>query len=117
MSRILFSLPVLFLLLTQQDLNAQVLSAQDIDSLLNNKRIYNSESIGDLPEPRINGILDDEIWKQGEWKSDFIQQFPYSGQAATEQSYFKILYDHSNLYVALSSSYKLHCMGLISYLT
>ncbi len=82
-------------------MNAQVLSAQDIDSLLNNKRIYNSESIGDLPEPRINGTLDDEIWKQGEWKSDFIQQFPYSGQPATEQSYFKILYDHSNLYVAL----------------
>jgi len=101
MSRILFILPALFLLLTQQNLNAQNLTGQDIDSLLNNKRVYNSVSIGELPEPRINGVLDDEVWKQGEWESDFIQQFPYSGQPATEQSYFKILYDHSNLYVAL----------------
>ena len=101
MSRILFILPVLFLLLTQQDLNAQLLTAQDIDSLLNNKRVYNSVSIGELPEPKIDGSLDDEIWSLGEWKGDFIQQFPYSGSPASEPSYFKILYDHSNLYVAL----------------
>jgi len=101
MHRILLILPALLLLPFKQDLNAQNLTVEDIDSLLNNKRIYNSVSIGDLPEPRINGQLDDEIWTQGEWKSDFIQQFPNSGQPATEQSYFKILYDHSNLYVAL----------------
>ncbi len=101
MSRILFILPVLFLLLIQQGLKAQVLTAQDIDSLLNNKRVYNSVSIGELPEPKIDGSLDDEIWSLGEWKGDFIQQFPYSGSPASEPSYFKILYDHSNLYVAL----------------
>jgi len=101
MHKVLFILAALCMLQIQQDLIAQDLTAQDIDSLLNNKRVYNSVSIGELPEPKINGVLDDEIWNLGEWKSDFIQQFPYSGQPATEQSYFKILYDHSNLYVAL----------------
>ena len=77
------------------------LQSQNIDSLLNNKRVYQTMSIGELPEPRIDGVLDDEIWSLGTWKSDFIQQFPNSGRPATEQSYFKILYDRSNLYIAL----------------
>ena len=96
MHKVLFIVAALCMLQIQQDL-----SAQDIDSLLNNKRIYNSLSIGELPVPKINGVLDDEIWHLGEWKSDFVQQFPHSGQPATEQSFFKILYDHSNLYIAL----------------
>ena len=79
----------------------QDLHAQDIDSLLNNKRVYNSVSIGELPEPKIDGVLNDEIWSLGTWKGDFIQQFPNSGSPATEQSFFKILYDRSNLYIAL----------------
>ncbi len=77
------------------------LYAQDIDSLLNNKREYHAESIGELTEPKIDGELDDEIWSLGKWQGDFIQQFPRSGRPATELSYFKILYDHSNLYVAM----------------
>ncbi len=97
MPRILFILPVLLLLLIQQSLKAQALTAQDIDSLLNNKRIYNSVNIGGLPEPKIDGSLDDEIWNLGTWQSDFVQQFPHSGKPASEQSYFKILDDHSNL--------------------
>ena len=101
MPRIRIILPALVLLLIQLDLDAQVLNAEDLDSLLNNKRIYHSVDIGELPEPKINGILDDGIWSLGEWKGDFIQQFPYSGKPASEPSWFKILYDHSNLYVAL----------------
>lgn len=77
------------------------LESQDLDSLLNNKRVYQSANIGELNVPRIDGELDDEIWSLGEWKGDFIQQFPYSGSPASEPSWFKILYDHSNLYVAL----------------
>lgn len=79
----------------------QDLHSQDIDSLLNNLRVYNSVSIGEHPEPRIDGVLDDEIWSLGHWQGDFIQQFPNSGKPATEQSFFKILYDHSNLYMAV----------------
>jgi len=83
------------------NLHAQELTARDLDSLLNNKRVYQSVNIGELSVPRINGQLDDEIWSLGEWKGDFVQQFPHSGRPASEASWFKILYDHSNLYVAL----------------
>ena len=101
MQKILLFLPALCLLIITQELHSQVLTAQDIDSLLNNKRVYNSVNIGELAEPKINGVLDEKIWSLGEWQGDFIQQFPYSGLPASEKSYFKILYDHSNLYVAL----------------
>jgi len=101
MQKILLTLTALCLWIFTVDVHSQVLTTRDIDSLLHNKRVYNSVNIGELPEPRINGVLDDEIWSLGEWKGDFIQQFPYSGKPASEKSYFKILYDHSNLYVAL----------------
>jgi len=101
MLRILFILLISLLLQIPWVLNAQELGAEDIDSLLNNKRVYHAVPIGELGQPRINGMLDDEIWSLGEWQNDFIQQFPYSGSKATEQTWFKILYDNSNLYVAL----------------
>jgi len=101
MRSILIVLSSLFLFQISHKLDAQELTAKDLDSLLNNKRVYPSVSIGELDEPKINGILDDEIWSLGEWKGDFIQQFPYSGSPASEPSWFKIVYDYSNLYVAL----------------
>jgi len=101
MKRILFLPLMLFLQFMIQDLTAQELGAEDIDSLLRNKRVYRSVDIGESGTPRIDGQLDDEAWSLGEWKGDFIQQFPYSGRPASEPSWFKILYDHSNLYVAL----------------
>ena len=93
---VFFIIPIIASLYFSQDL-----FSQDIDSLLNNKRVYNSVNIEELPEPKIDGELDDEIWNLGYWQSDFVQQFPHSGKPASEQSYFKILYDHSNLYVGL----------------
>ncbi len=75
--------------------------AQNIDSLLNNKRIYNSLSIGELPSPKIDGQLDDEIWSLGEWDGNFTQQQPVGGVKGTEDTYIKVLYDHSNLYVSI----------------
>jgi hypothetical protein len=80
----------------------QALKAQDIDSLLRHKRQYQAASIGEAAGPRIDGELDENIWSLGTWQGDFIQQFPRSGRPATERSYFKILYDHSNLYVAIA---------------
>ncbi|MDF1573945.1 MAG: DUF5916 domain-containing protein [Bacteroidales bacterium] len=96
MLKILFFLPALFFLLVKQDIYAQ-----NLDSLLQNKRVYKPVNIGERAEPRINGLLDDEIWSLGEWQGDFIQQFPYSGRPASENTFFKILYDYSNLYVAI----------------
>jgi hypothetical protein len=77
------------------------LMAQNLDSLLANKRIYQSENIGDLPVPKIDGLLDDEIWKLGEWQGDFTQQQPVGGVDGTEKTYIKVLYDESNLFVSI----------------
>jgi len=95
MCKILYILPAIFFIQLQQGL-----FAQNLDSLLRHKRVYESVNIGEMPEPRINGVLDDEIWSLGEWQDDFIQQYPHSGRPTTEPTYFKILYDHNNLYVA-----------------
>jgi len=96
MSKIHYILTTLCFLFVNPDIYSQ-----DLDSLLRNKRVYNTVNIGERPEPRINGVLDDEIWSLGEWQDNFIQQYPHSGRPTTEQTYFKILYDHNNLYVAL----------------
>ena len=75
--------------------------AQNLDSLLNNKRVYQTVNIGNLPLPKIDGLLDDEIWELGEWHGDFTQQQPYGGAKGSENTYIKVLYDRSNMFVAI----------------
>lgn len=75
--------------------------AQNLDSLLNNKRVYQTVNIGETPIPKIDGVLDDEIWKLGEWHGDFTQQQPVGGARGSEDTYVKVLYDYSNLFVAI----------------
>jgi hypothetical protein len=77
------------------------LGGQNLDSLLQNKRVYQAENIGDLPVPKIDGLLEDEIWDLGEWQGDFTQQQPVGGVAGTEDTYIKVLYDESNLFVSI----------------
>lgn len=75
--------------------------AQNIDSLLQHKRKYVTGSIGDNPVPKIDGFLDDAVWELGEWQGDFSQQQPVVGAKGSEDTYLKVLYDRSNLYVAI----------------
>ncbi len=92
----------IFLLFTfAVSLNPILIQGQNLDSLLNNKRVYTSINIGDLALPKIDGLLDDEIWGLGEWQGDFTQQQPVGGVDPTEETYIKVLYDHSNLFVSI----------------
>jgi hypothetical protein len=77
------------------------LCAQLLDSLLNNKRVYQAVNIGDHYFPKIDGLLDDEIWGLGQWQGDFTQQQPYGGAEGSEDTYIKVLYDRSNMFVAI----------------
>jgi hypothetical protein len=77
------------------------LCAQLLDSLLNNKRVYQAVNIGDHYFPKIDGLLDDEIWGLGQWQGDFTQQQPYGGAEGSEGTYIKVLYDRSNMFVAI----------------
>ena len=53
--------------------------------------------------PTIDGVLDDEIWKLGEWIDDFTQHEPYNGKSATQRTEFKVLFDEDNLYVGIKA--------------
>jgi hypothetical protein len=65
------------------------------------KKQYQATKV--IMPPVINGILDDEAWKPGEWSDDFTQNEPYNGRPASQRTEFKILYDENNLYVAIKA--------------
>jgi hypothetical protein len=53
--------------------------------------------------PLIDGVVDEQVWQQGEWTDDFTQFEPYNGQKPSQKTEFKILFDENNLYVAIKS--------------
>ncbi|GJM44243.1 MAG: hypothetical protein DHS20C21_10850 [Gemmatimonadota bacterium] len=63
-----------------------------------NPRVYTTQRTS--TPPRIDGILDDSVWDQVEWGADFLTREPSEGDPPTGETFFKILYDDANLYVA-----------------
>ncbi|MBP1675105.1 MAG: Secreted protein, partial [Bacteroidetes bacterium] len=53
--------------------------------------------------PAIDGILDDNAWKEGTWIDDFTQFEPYNGGKVSQRTEFKILFDDDNLYAAFKA--------------
>ncbi|MEP6620188.1 MAG: DUF5916 domain-containing protein [bacterium] len=51
--------------------------------------------------PRIDGRLDDSVWRAAPVLSDFVQSRPRPGAAATLRTEARILYDNAALYVAV----------------
>jgi hypothetical protein len=51
--------------------------------------------------PEIDGVLNDECWKTGEWAGDFTQWVPREGAKPSQPTHLKILYDDKNIYVAI----------------
>ncbi|MCP9236903.1 DUF5916 domain-containing protein [Lewinella sp. JB7] len=54
--------------------------------------------VGDAP--LIDGSPTEAAWDAVEWSGDYMQFEPNPGDAPTQQTFFKILYDDRNLYVA-----------------
>src|SRR6266852_4324064 len=48
--------------------------------------------------PRLDGILDDAVWKLAEPATDFIQREPDEGKPESERSEIHVLYDDEALY-------------------
>ena len=63
-------------------------------------RIYNTIRLT-TEKPIIDGKLDDECWKTGEWAGDFTQWVPNEGGKPSQPTQIKILYDDNNIYVAI----------------
>jgi len=63
-------------------------------------KIYHTRKItGETPD--IDGIINDDAWNIVKWDSGFVQREPYDGKEPSQETYFKILYDDNNLYVAI----------------
>jgi len=48
--------------------------------------------------PRIDGMLDEAVWKLAEPATDFVQRDPEEGKPASERSEIRVLYDDEALY-------------------
>jgi hypothetical protein len=63
-------------------------------------RIYQTVRLQGEP-PSIDGRLDDEAWKQGEWSGGYRQQIPTEGASPSQPTELKILYDDRHVYMAI----------------
>ena len=50
---------------------------------------------------RMDGVLDEAAWQAAEPAGQFVQAEPYEGDAATEATEVKVLYDEENLYIGI----------------
>lgn len=51
--------------------------------------------------PKLDGILDEEAWKNAEAASDFFQKDPNHGMPSSEKTEVRVLYDGKNLYFGI----------------
>jgi hypothetical protein len=58
------------------------------------------QAIKTYQPPAINGNLDDEAWKNVPELTGFIQNFPNTGEPASQKTAVKILYDNTAIYIA-----------------
>jgi len=63
-------------------------------------RVYQTVRLEGRP-PVIDGRLDDEAWRQGEWAGDYTQQLPAEGAKPSQPTELKILYDDRHVYFAI----------------
>ena len=56
-------------------------------------------------KPRIDGRLDDAVWRRATRITEFVQQSPIEGAPATEDTDIYITYDSSHLYVGMHAHY------------
>jgi hypothetical protein len=66
------------------------------------KKVYVTSKINPRP-PVIDGKLDDPVWDKVPWAGNFIQRSPYEGEEPSQATGFKILYDDSNVYIAIKA--------------
>jgi hypothetical protein len=64
------------------------------------KRVYHSKHINPHA-PAIDGRGDDPCWDKVQWSGQFVQSDPRCGDAPTEPTEFKVMYDEKNLYVLI----------------
>ena len=97
-----FNLAVIPFLIGFCDLYGQddSVKTKSYKSRIDSTKSYTTAHVQGEP-PKIDGILDDPAWEQVPWGGGtFRQRDPDAGADPTVQTYFKILYDARNIYVA-----------------
>lgn len=95
---ILIILLVFSATISAQNSNKYTLSSDStVNRLTGTMRIYVATKI--TKRPKIDGKLNDECWKSGDWAGGFVQQVPLQGKKASQDTEVKILYDNNNIYV------------------
>jgi len=51
--------------------------------------------------PKIDGVLEGEIWQKAPAANSFVQKQPDEGKPATERTEVRILYDNQNVYIGI----------------
>ncbi|MGB2770673.1 MAG: DUF5916 domain-containing protein [Candidatus Zixiibacteriota bacterium] len=104
---ILLFLFVLFLLLSYFDVMAQETDEDTVKSIT---------AVRVNPGAKIDGILDEDFWRQAERSGNFTQFQPDEGQPASETTFVRVGYDDEALYVGMEM-YDSEPEGIISRLT
>ena len=84
-------------------LNVVYLYSSDKDKKSKNLKIatkkYTTKKT--VSPPVIDGFINEDAWNAVEWSGDFTQREPASGDAPSQATAFKILYNEKNLYIAI----------------
>jgi hypothetical protein len=67
----------------------------------NHRERYSIPAIRVDQPPKIDGVLDDEVWKKAPLVEEFTQQEPREGAAASERTEVRVLYDGKTLHIGV----------------
>jgi hypothetical protein len=67
----------------------------------NHRERYTLPAVRVDQTPKIDGILDDQVWQKASLVQEFTQQEPREGAPATERTEVRIMYDGKNLLVGV----------------
>ena len=67
--------------------------------VVGNAQPKNTHAIKITHSPKIDGILDDDVWSNAPSATDFITSTPVFGQPATDSSSVKVVYDNTAIYI------------------
>lgn len=71
-----------------------------VSNALSQDTLKSYEAIRSTGQIKIDGILDEDVWKKANEKTDLIQSSPIEGSEPTQKTAFKIMYDNIAIYVA-----------------
>jgi len=64
------------------------------------RRIYVTQSMVANTPPRIDGIIDDNVWDLVDWSGNYVEWSPDENTTPSQATKLKILYNDKNLYIA-----------------